>query len=87
MKYNLRDHLVHGVRCFQFVECTKKKKRQFAGLWVSRLNAAAHIHGMNYSSFRHLLKNNSILLNRKVLSQVAIRDQEAFTQLISLIKK
>ena len=65
----------------------QKKKRQFANLWVSRLNAVARVYGMNYSSFRHLLKNNSILLNRKVLSQVAIRDQEAFNQLISIIKK
>lgn len=65
----------------------QKKKTQFAGLWVSRLNAAAHFHGMNYSSFRNLLKNNGILLNRKVLSQVAIRDGEAFDQLISIIKK
>ena len=65
----------------------QKKKREFAGLWVSRLNAAAHVHGMNYSSFRHLLKNNGILLNRKVLSQVAVRDGEAFEQLISIIKK
>lgn len=65
----------------------QKKKRQFVGLWISRLNAAAHIHGINYSNFRHLLKNNGILLNRKILSQVAIRDQEAFDQLISIIKK
>ena len=34
----------------------QKKKRQFVGLWVTRLNAAAHIYGMNYSSFRNLLK-------------------------------
>lgn len=65
----------------------QKKKRQFSGLWVSRLNAAAHIHGMNYSNFRHQLKNNGILLNRKVLSQVAIRDHEAFNDLISILKK
>lgn len=65
----------------------QKKKRQFASVWVSRLNAAAHYHGMNYSSFRHELKTNGILLNRKILSQVAIRDHEAFNQLVSIIKK
>lgn len=65
----------------------QKKKRQFSSLWVSRLNAAAHLHGMNYSSFRSLLKTNGILLNRKVLSQVAIRDREAFDQLILIIQK
>nr|YP_009106602.1 ribosomal protein L20 [Dicloster acuatus]AIT95436.1 ribosomal protein L20 [Dicloster acuatus] len=64
----------------------QKKKRQFANLWISRLNAAVHVYGINYNSFRHLLKNNGILLNRKVLSQVAIRDQQAFNQLISTVK-
>ena len=40
---------------------------------------------MNYSNLRHELKKSGVLLNRKVLSQVAIRDQEAFQQLIALI--
>ena len=63
----------------------QQKKREYASLWVSRLNAAARINGMNYSNLRHELKKSGILLNRKVLSQVALRDQEAFQQLIALI--
>lgn len=63
----------------------QQKKREYASLWVSRLNAAARVNGMNYSNLRHELKKSGILLNRKVLSQVALRDQEAFQQLIALI--
>jgi len=63
----------------------QQKKREYASLWVSRLNAAARINGMNYSNLRHELKKSGILLNRKTLSQVALRDQEAFQQLIASI--
>lgn len=63
----------------------QQRKREYSSLWVSRLNAAARIHGLNYNNFRHQLKKSGILLNRKVLSQVALRDQEAFEQLIALI--
>ena len=44
-------------------------------------------YGMNYSGLRHELKKSGILLNRKVLSQVALRDEQAFDQLVSLIKE
>nr|YP_009455894.1 ribosomal protein L20 [Chlorella heliozoae]AST08706.1 ribosomal protein L20 [Chlorella heliozoae] len=64
----------------------QQKKREFCGLWITRLNAAARSHGVNYSEFRHELKKAGIQINRKVLSQVALRDQQAFEQLVSLIK-
>ena len=64
----------------------QQKKRQFVGIWITRLNAAARSHGVNYTEFRHSLKKAGIQLNRKVLSQVALRDQQAFEQLISLVK-
>lgn len=64
----------------------QQKKRHFCSLWITRLNAAARLHGLNYTEFRHHLKKAGIQLNRKVLSQVALRDQQAFEQLIGLIK-
>ena len=64
----------------------QQKKRQFCGIWITRLNAAVRLHGLNYTEFRHSLKKAEILLNRKVLSQVALRDQQAFDQLIGLVK-
>lgn len=63
----------------------QQRKREYASLWVSRLNAAARLHGMNYNNLRHELKKSGILLNRKVLSQVALRDEDAFNQLIAFI--
>ncbi len=65
----------------------QQKKREFCNLWISRVNAEVRNHGLNYSTFRHELKKSNILLNRKVLSQVAVRDPQAFNQLISFIKK
>lgn len=65
----------------------QNRKREFSSLWISRVNAAARHSGMNYSVFQHQLKKSGILLNRKVLSQVALRDHEAFEQLLSLINE
>ena len=62
-----------------------KRKGEFCGLWISRINAAARAHGFNYSSLRYELKKSGILLNRKILSQVAIRDTKSFTQLVDSI--
>lgn len=64
----------------------QQKKREFCGLWITRVNAAVRGHGLNYNEFRHNLKKLGIQLNRKVLSQVALRDKEAFEQLVSLAK-
>ena len=63
----------------------QQRKREYASLWISRLNAAARVHGMSYNNLRHELKKSGIILNRKILSQVALRDEEAFNQLIAFI--
>lgn len=65
----------------------QQRKREFCGLWVSRINGAVRSYGLNYSGFRHDLKKAGILLNRKVLSQVALRDQQAFQELVFLVQK
>ncbi len=54
------------------------KKREFRALWIQRINAAARMHGMRYSTFMHGLKLSGIELDRKVLSDIAIRDEKAF---------
>lgn len=59
-----------------------QRKRQFRSLWIVRMNAAARLYGLNYSELLHSLKKANMLLNRKVLAQLAIRDQEAFGQLV-----
>ncbi len=62
------------------------KKRDFRQLWIARINAGAKANGMNYSTLMHGLKMADIQINRKMLSEMAINDKAAFTQLIELAK-
>ncbi|MCH5155955.1 MAG: 50S ribosomal protein L20 [Clostridiales bacterium] len=57
------------------------KKRDFRSLWITRINAAARINGLSYSRLMHGLKVCGINLNRKVLADMAVNDQEAFKAL------
>ena len=59
----------------------KRKKRDFRRLWITRISAGCKINGMNYSRFMYGLKLSGIELNRKMLSEMAIHEPEAFTQL------
>jgi len=54
------------------------KKRNFRALWIQRINAAARLHDMTYSTFMHGLKLQGIEMDRKVLSDIAIREPEQF---------
>ena len=63
------------------------KKRDFRSLWITRISAACKLNGMNYSTFMHGLKVAGIEINRKMLSELAISDPAAFTQLIEIAKK
>lgn len=65
----------------------KEKKRQFRQLWIARINAACRNNGISYSKFMYGLKNANIILNRKVLSQIAIEDTNAFTDLVNKAKE
>jgi len=64
----------------------KRKKRDFRRLWIMRINAACKANGMNYSRFMHGLKLSGINLNRKMLSEMAIHEPEAFSQLVGTAK-
>ena len=63
----------------------KEKKRLYRGLWISRINAALEIHNISYSQFMGALKNKKVQLDRKILSQIAIEDPQAFTQIVKKI--
>jgi large subunit ribosomal protein L20 len=56
----------------------KNKKREFRRLWIVRINAAAHQHGLSYSAFIDGLKKAGIEIDRKVLADIAVRDPQAF---------
>ena len=56
----------------------KNKKRDFRRLWIVRINAAAHQHGMSYSVFMNGLKLAGLEIDRKILADIAVRDPQAF---------
>lgn len=60
----------------------RRKKRDFRRLWIARINAAARGNGTTYSRLMHQLKSKKIELDRKVLSELAIRDAEGFSQIV-----
>ncbi len=59
----------------------KAKKRDFRRLWITRINAAARINGLSYSKFMNGLAKANILLDRKVLADIAVKDPAAFASL------
>ena len=62
------------------------KKRDFRKLWITRISAACKMNGINYSTFMNGLKKAGITLNRKMLSEIAIADEAAFTALVNQAK-
>ena len=64
----------------------KLRKRDLRRLWITRINAAARIHGMSYSRFINALKQNEIEINRKMLSEMAVNDPEGFKTLVESVK-
>lgn len=61
----------------------KRKKRDFRRLWIMRINAAARANGMQYSVLMNGLKKANIVINRKMLADLAVHDAAAFTQLVT----
>ena len=64
----------------------KRKKRDFRRLWITRISAAVRAEGMSYSVFMNGLKKLGINLNRKMLSELAINDAKAFSELVEKVK-
>ncbi len=64
----------------------KTKKRNFRGLWIQRINAGVRPHGMSYSEFMGKIHKSGILLNRKVLADLAMNNPEAFEAVVNAVK-
>lgn len=62
------------------------RKRDFRQLWIARINAAARLHGLSYSTFMHGLKLAQVDLDRKTLAELAIHDPDAFGQIAAMAK-
>ena len=65
----------------------KQKKREFRKLWITRINAACRENGISYSRFIEGLNKAGVQVNRKMLSEIAINDPKAFTELVEVAKK
>lgn len=65
----------------------KLRKRDFRKLWITRINAAARANGLSYSRFMNGLKLADININRKILADMAVNDQESFAQLVNTAKE
>ncbi|MHA6260636.1 50S ribosomal protein L20 [Sporosarcina sp. CAU 1771] len=65
----------------------RQRKREFRRLWITRINAAARLNGVSYSTLMHGLKVAGIDVNRKMLADLAVTDAQAFTQLADVAKK
>jgi large subunit ribosomal protein L20 len=61
----------------------RNRKRDFRALWIQRINAGARQHGLTYSQFMHGIKLAGLDLDRKVLSDIAIREPEAFQAIVA----
>ena len=65
----------------------KLRKRDFRSLWITRINAAARLNGMSYSTFINGLKKHNSDINRKMLADIAVNDAASFTQLVEIAKQ
>jgi len=64
----------------------KNKKRTFRALWITRINAGARLHGLSYSELMGKFKEKKIVINRKVLADLAMNNPEAFSEIVNKVK-
>ena len=65
----------------------KDKKSNFRKLWIARINEAARMNGMTYSELINGLKKANVVINRKMLAEMAVTDAAAFTKVVEVAKK
>ena len=65
----------------------RNKKRNFRRLWITRINAAARLNGMSYSTFMHGLDVAGVQLDRKALAEIAVSDPKEFAELAKIAEK
>lgn len=65
----------------------RRKKRDFRKLWIARINAASRINGLSYSRFMNGLKKMEIMIDRKILADLAVNDKTAFSSLCDKVKQ
>ncbi|MGF1580684.1 MAG: 50S ribosomal protein L20 [Gemmataceae bacterium] len=73
-------------RCFAYRD-RRVRKREFRKLWICRINAACRMRGIRYSQMIRGLMEANVILNRKMLSEIAIHDPDTFTKLVEIAKQ
>jgi large subunit ribosomal protein L20 len=85
---SLRSARLNVERALQYAYRDRRvRKRQFRSLWITRINAAARMHGLSYSRFMDGLKKAGIGLDRKVLADLAVNDPQGFAQIAELARR
>ena len=79
-----KDTVLRGLK-FAYRD-RRVRKRDFRQLWIARINAAARLHGLSYSTFMHGVKLAHIELDRKTLAVLAVQDPDAFAQIAAMAK-
>ena len=64
----------------------RRRKRDFRRLWITRINAAARLNGINYSRLINGLKQSDVRINRKMLAQLALIDPKCFSSVVKSVK-
>ncbi len=78
-KHHVEKGLLHAYRD------RKLKKRTYRQIWIARINAAARLHGTNYSKLIHALEVKGVDINRKVLASMTVENPKAFSDLVTFI--
>lgn len=81
----MKEQVQHSLQ-YQYRD-RRNKKRDIRRLWITRINAAARLNGMSYSTFMNGLKKAGVELDRKVLADMAVNDAPAFAALVEVAKK
>ncbi len=85
-RFKTAIHVVRRALCFAYRD-RKVKKRDFRSLWIIRINAAARASGLKYSEFMNGLSKSGISLDRSVLADLAVNDNQAFVALVNQAKQ
>ncbi|MEN8786706.1 MAG: 50S ribosomal protein L20 [Flavobacteriales bacterium] len=84
--YTVAKNAVEKGMAYSYIH-RKQKKRNFRKLWILRINAAARLNGMSYSTFMGAFNKSGMVMNRKVLADLAMNHPEAFKAVVDQLKK
>lgn len=83
--YTVAKNAVEKAMLYSFRD-RRNKKRAFRRLWIVRINAAARMNGMSYSTFMHAVHSKNVDLNRKVLADLAMNHPDAFKAVVDAVR-